>query len=82
MAQPATTPFEFSPSLRDPLGIDIASGRSLDGPANRSLSELALVLDANTPDPAKWGTGKSLGFIIGSCGLFWSMAAAIYFVLR
>lgn len=83
MAQPATSPFEFTPDLGDLRGPDLPpSGRGLEGPANRALSELALSLSNETEAEGAWSTGKTLRFNIVSCGLFWLAAATAYFTLH
>ncbi len=88
MAQPAIPPasFEFSAPLAEVFSTDapqdVRSG--YEGPANRALIELSLVLGAESIARVdnKWGTQRSLRFIVVSCGLFWLTAAATYFVLH
>ena len=83
MAQPATSPLEFSPDLGVLRGPDLPpSGRGLEGPANRALSELTLALDGETETEGSWSTGKTLRFIVLSCGLFWLAATTAYFILH
>ena len=83
MAHPATSPFEFAPE-RGELGAPdlLPSGRGLEGPANRALSELTLALSNETSSEGAWNIGKSLRFIVVSCGLFWLAAATAYFALH
>ncbi|MEI9989864.1 MAG: hypothetical protein WDM86_07480 [Rhizomicrobium sp.] len=53
------------------------------GPANRALSELALMF-GNEPldDEGRWGAGKTLRFVVTSCGFFWLAAATVVLILR
>lgn len=77
MAQPATSPFDFTP----PRIGDIAVGRGFENPSNRALSELTLALDAE-PVEGKWSTGATLRFIFITCGVFWLGAAMAYFTFH
>ncbi len=54
------------------------------GPANRALSELALMFgdEPSLDDAARWKTGKTLRFIAMSCGFFWLTAVAVIFALH
>lgn len=82
MAQPATSPLEFSPDLGGLRGPDLApSGRGLEGPANRALSELTLALGGEAETEGNWSAGKTLRFTIVSCGLFWLAVTTAYFIL-
>ncbi len=83
MAQPATSPLEFTAERGDLRGPDLPPfGRGLEGPANRALSELSLALSSETASEGFWSTGRTLRFVIVSCGLFWLAAAATYFTLH
>ncbi|MEI9886091.1 MAG: hypothetical protein WDN08_06240 [Rhizomicrobium sp.] len=86
MAQPAITPapFEFTGAPLDAFGSDALSGAhaSDGGPANRALNELSLALSADAGGEAKWSAGKSLRFLVVSCGLFWLAIGAAYFTLH
>lgn len=78
MAQPATSPFEFTP----PRIGDIAIGRGFESPGNRALSELTLALGTEEEVEGKWSTGATLRFVFVTCGLFWLGAAMAYFTFH
>ena len=80
MAHPATSRLDVTPPLAEAHGSDI--GRGLEGPANRTVSELTLALSSEEADAGSWSAGKTLRFVIVSCGAFWLAAAAAYFTLH
>ena len=88
MALPATSSasFEFSPPLLDIVDPVVQSGvhRGFEGPANRALAELSPTLngDLNAPDLDSWSAGKSLRFVITSCGFFWLVGAIVFYALH
>ena len=91
MAQPATSidSSQVSQTVFDELDADIQSSTrygTMEGPANRALSELALALDPDvaygTHDDEKWPASQTLRFILVSCGLVWAITAAAFFLLR
>ncbi|MEJ0041076.1 MAG: hypothetical protein WDM81_02070 [Rhizomicrobium sp.] len=54
------------------------------GPANRALSELALMFgdEQSLGGAGRWETGKTLRFVATSCGIFWLTVAAAILALR
>ena len=76
MVQPAISPFDFSPPAPAAFEAHAPSG---EGPANRVLAELGLMLHADTAadHDAKWSMPASLRLIFGICALFWLVAAVL-----
>jgi len=80
VAHPATSPLNFTPPRGETTGVE--NGRGLESPANRALSELSLALSGDEADAGAWSRGKTLRFIVLSCGVFWLAAATAYFTLH
>jgi hypothetical protein len=80
MVQPAhsISPFDFSPPAVAPAEFE-AHARTGEGPANRVLAELTLMLQADTAADHgdKWSMPASLRLIFVTCGVFWLAAGVL-----
>ncbi|MEJ0027282.1 MAG: hypothetical protein WDN01_14755 [Rhizomicrobium sp.] len=78
----------FVGSIAAPILDESVAAPSIDqpggGPANRALSELALMFgdEQSFADTDRWELGMTLRFVAMSCGFFWLAAAAVVVALR
>ena len=78
MVQPAHSISSFDSPPPAPAAFE-ALGRTGEGPANRVIAELTLMLQADTTadHDGKWSMPASLRLIFGICALFWLTAGAL-----